>query len=266
MTSKVTPVTLKEKKSAGKKITALTVYDYLTAQIVDETGIDIVLVGDSVGMVLLGYKNTLAVTIEEMVHYTSAVSRGVRRALLVGDMPFMSYHISVEETVRNAGRFVQEGHAEAVKLEGGEEIGDKVRAIVAAKIPVLGHVGLKPQDALMIGGFKIQGKDRASADKIIRDARSLEDAGVFGIVLECVPAALAKEVTEAVSVPTIGIGAGKYCDGQILVTHDILGLTEGTAPKFVKKYADMRTTIKNAVGEFKGECEKGAYPDEKHSY
>lgn len=266
MISKVTPVTLKEKKKAGRKITALTAYDYVTGKILDETGIDIVLVGDSLGMVLLGYKNTLAVTIDEMIRYTAAVARGVNRALLVGDMPFMSYHISVEETVRNAGRFVQEARAEAVKLEGGQEVAGKIHAIVAAGIPVLGHIGLKPQDALIIGGFKIQGKDRAAAEKIICDAKSLEQAGVFAIVLECVPAALAKEITAAVNVPTIGIGAGPHCDGQVLVINDMLGLTEGVMPKFVKRYADLRKEIKGAVNEFKTECEKGIYPDEKHSY
>jgi len=266
LTSKVTPVTLKEKKKSGRKITALTAYDYATGKILDEAGIDIVLVGDSLGMVLLGYKNTLAVTIDEMVRYTAAVARGVQRALLIGDMPFMSYHISVEETVRNAGRFVQEARAEAVKIEGGQEVAEKVRAIVAAGIPVLGHIGLKPQDALMIGGFKVQGKDRQAADRIIRDAKALEGAGVFGIVLECIPAQLAREVTAATGVPTIGIGAGPHCDGQILVINDLLGLTEGAVPKFVKRYADLRTEIKGAVAGFKSECEKGIYPDEKHSY
>ncbi|HRZ86298.1 MAG TPA: 3-methyl-2-oxobutanoate hydroxymethyltransferase [bacterium] len=266
MNSKISPLTLKEKKRSGKKIVALTAYDCMTARILDAAGVDIVLVGDSLGMVLLGYRNTLAVTIEDMLHYTRAVSRGVERALLVGDMPFMSYHISLKETVRNAGRFVQEARAEAVKLEGGVEVCEKVRAIVAAGIPVLGHIGLKPQDALKLGGYKVQGKDKAAAERIMQDARALEDAGVFGIVMECVPAALAKAVTESLSVPTIGIGAGKYCDGQVVVTHDILGLTEGHSPKFVKRYADLRPEITRAVAEYKTEVEKGIYPDEKYSY
>ncbi|MFC2149464.1 3-methyl-2-oxobutanoate hydroxymethyltransferase [Candidatus Auribacterota bacterium] len=264
--SKITPAVLHDKKTRNEKIVALTAYDYLSATILDEAGIDMILVGDSLGMVLLGYKNTMPVTLNEMISYTKAVSRGVNRALLVGDMPFMSYHISVEETVRNAGRFVQEGMAEAVKLEGGIEVAEKVRAIVSAGIPVLGHIGLKPQDALKLGGFKIQGKDRASAQKVINDAKALEKAGVFAMVVECVPTELAREITKTVKVPTIGIGAGKYCDGQILVTHDILGMTEGKGPRFVKKYADVRGDIKKGVLKFKAECEKGIYPDKEHSY
>jgi len=264
--SKVTTTVLKVKKEKKEKIIALTAYDSITARILDQAGIDIILVGDSLGNVLLGYKNTLPVTLDEMVHYTKVVSRGVQNALLVGDMPFMSYHINVEESVRNAGRFIKEGMAEAVKLEGGKEVCEKVMAIVGAGIPVLGHIGLKPQESLRTGGYKIQGKDSVSAQKIIKDAVALEKAGAFALVVECIPAVLTKKVTQSVSIPVIGIGAGKECDGQILVTHDILGLTNGQTPKFVKKYADISGEMTRGVTKFIGECKKGTYPDSKHSY
>lgn len=224
--NKFTTASFKKAKSDGKKISMLTAYDYSTAKFLDQAGIDALLVGDSLGMVILGYKDTLQVTVDDIIHHTRAVSRGVERALVIADMPFLSYHINVEDSVRNAGRFIQKGLAHAVKLEGGSQVKDKITAIINAQIPVMGHLGLTPQSINALGGFKVQGKDEAQAKKIIEEAKILEEAGVFAIVLECVPEDLAKIVTESISIPTIGIGAGKYCDGQILVYQDMLGMFE----------------------------------------
>ncbi len=263
---KVTTVVLKEMKSKGERIVALTAYDCYTACVLNEADVDMILVGDSLGMVILGYKNTLPVTMEEMIHHTRAASRGNSRALLVADMPFMSASVSLEETVRNAGRFVKEAGAEAVKLEGGTEICETAKAVVRAGIPVLGHIGLTPQDVLVVGGYKVQGKGETAAEKLISDARALQESGAFAIVLECLPAGLAAKITEAVEIPTIGIGAGPDCDGQILVLQDILGMYAGRKPRFVKLYADLGMAMKEAVANYTAEVRKGVYPDKEHSY
>ncbi|MBO8159749.1 3-methyl-2-oxobutanoate hydroxymethyltransferase [Thermosyntropha sp.] len=263
---KVTTATLKAKKEKGEKITMLTSYDYATAAMVDEAGIDMILVGDSLGMVVLGYENTLSVTMEDMLHHTRAVSRAVKNVMVVGDMPFLSYHISREEAVRNAGRFIQEAGAHAVKLEGGKERVGTIKAILDAQIPVMGHIGLTPQSVNQLGGFKVQGKDLETARMLIEDAKALEKAGVFSIVLECVPTPLAKKITEEVSVPTIGIGAGPYCDGQVLVINDMLGMFKGHIPKFVKKYANLEPVIREALLNYKAEVEAGVFPGKEHSF
>ncbi|QUH24671.1 3-methyl-2-oxobutanoate hydroxymethyltransferase [Serpentinicella alkaliphila] len=253
-------------KKDGDKISMLTAYDYSMAKLIDEAGVDSILVGDSMGMVVLGYENTLQVTVDDIIHHTKAVARGAKRALVIADMPFLSYHISVEDSVRNAGRMIQEGNAHAVKLEGGLEVIDKVEAIVKAQIPVIGHLGLTPQSVNVMGGFKVQGKDEAQAKKIIEDAKLLEKAGAFAIVLECVPERLAKIVTESVNIPTIGIGAGKYCDGQVLVTQDMLGMFTDFTPKFVKKYSEVGASIKGGVQSYIDEMKKGLFPEEKHTF
>ncbi len=253
-------------KDEGKKISMLTAYDYSTAKLLDEAGVDTILVGDSLGMVMLGYEDTLSVTMEDMLHHTRAVSRGVKNAFVIGDMPFMSYHITVEEAVRNAGRFIKESGADAVKLEGGEDVVDKIRAIVKAQIPVVGHLGLTPQSVNMFGGFKVQGKSEAQAKKLIDEAFLLQEAGCCAIVLECVPEKLAKIVSEKLSIPTIGIGAGKYCDGQVLVIQDMLGMYSDFVPKFVKKFADVGTSMKEAVAEYKKEVQDMTFPEEKHTF
>jgi 3-methyl-2-oxobutanoate hydroxymethyltransferase len=245
--ARVTTATLRDKKAKQEKISMLTSYDYSTAGLVDQAGLDMILVGDSLGMVVLGYENTLAVTMDDMVHHTRAVVRGTKNAMVVADMPFLSYHVSTKEAVRNAGRFIQEGGAQAVKLEGGVERVDAVKAILDAQIPVMGHIGLTPQSVNQFGGFKVQGKDLETARKLLEDAKALDKAGVFSIVLECVPTALAKKVTEEVSVPTIGIGAGPYCDGQVLVVNDMLGMFSGHIPKFVKKYVNLQPLIMEAL-------------------
>ncbi len=264
--NKFTTASFIKSKKEGHKISMLTAYDYSTAKLVDEAGVDSILVGDSLGMVVLGYDNTLQVTLEDMIHHTKAVARGVKRALVIGDMPFLSYHVSVEETIKNAGRLIQEGNAHAVKLEGGKEIIDKVEALVKAQIPVVGHLGLTPQSVNMMGGFKVQGKNEAQAKKIIDDAKLLQEAGAFAIVLECIPEKLAKLVSESVDIPTIGIGAGKYCDGQVLVTQDMLGMYSDFTPKFVKKYIDMGTSIREAVVSYCQEIQEGVFPEEKHTF
>lgn len=253
-------------KEDGKKISMLTAYDYSTAKLLDEAGVDTILVGDSLGMVMLGYEDTLSVTMEDMLHHTRAVARGVKNAFVVGDMPFMSYHITVEEAVRNAGRFIKEAGADAVKLEGGEDVVDKIRAIVKAQIPVVGHLGLTPQSVNMFGGFKVQGKSEAQAKKLIEEALLLQEAGCCAIVLECVPEKLAKIVSEKLSIPTIGIGAGKYCDGQVLVIQDMLGMYSDFVPKFVKKFADVGTSMKEAVAAYKKEVQDMTFPEEKHTF
>ncbi|MCX6349225.1 MAG: 3-methyl-2-oxobutanoate hydroxymethyltransferase [Candidatus Aureabacteria bacterium] len=263
---KITVSAIRAKKKEGKKIVALTAYDYFTARVLNEAGVDIILVGDSLGMVVLGYENTLLVTMEEMIHHMKAVSRGNSRCLLVGDMPFLSYQISEEEALRNAGRFVQEAGAQAVKLEGGKSMAPLVSRMVGAGIPVLGHIGLTPQDILNLGGYKVQGRNHESASALLADARALEAAGAFAVVLECVPAALAGEITAALSVPTIGIGAGPLCDGQILVTSDLLGMFDRFKPKFVKRYADLWGTTVAALGEYKKEVEEGTFPSGEQSY
>jgi 3-methyl-2-oxobutanoate hydroxymethyltransferase len=253
-------------KDEGKKISMLTAYDYSTAKLLDEAGVDTILVGDSLGMVMLGYEDTLSVTMEDMLHHTRAVSRGVKNAFVVGDMPFMSYHITVEEAVRNAGRFIKEAGADAVKLEGGEDVVDKIRAIVKAQIPVVGHLGLTPQSVNMFGGFKVQGKSEAQAKKLIEEALLLQEAGCCAVVLECVPEKLAKIVSEKLTIPTIGIGAGKFCDGQVLVIQDMLGMYSDFVPKFVKKFADVGSSMKDAVAQYKKEVQDMTFPEEKHTF
>ncbi len=264
--ARVTTATLRDKKAKQEKISMLTSYDYSTAGLVDLAGLDMILVGDSLGNVVLGYENTLAVTMNDMVHHTRAVVRGTKNAMVVGDMPFLSYHITTEEAVRNAGRLIQEGGAQAVKLEGGVERVDTVKAILDAQIPVMGHIGLTPQSVNQFGGFKVQGKDLETARKLLRDAQALDKAGVFSIVLECVPSALAKKITEEVSVPTIGIGAGPDCDGQVLVINDMLGMYSGHVPKFVKKYVDLQPLIIEALKSYKKEVEEGSFPGPEHGF
>ena len=252
-------------KKNGEKIVALTAYDAPTAKILNEIGIEIVLVGDSVGNVKLGYENTIPVTLEEMLHHTKAVKRGNSNALLVTDMPYLSYQLSIDEAKKNAGRLIKEGGAEAVKLEGGLEVANCVKSLVEINIPVMGHLGLTPQAIHKIGGYKIQGKTESSQEKMITDAKVLEGAGVFAIVLECIPEGLARTITQKVSVPTIGIGAGPRCDGQILVIDDLLGLSIGPVPKFVKRYAELHKESLKAVKKFKEEVKQKKYPENSGS-
>lgn len=256
----------KSAKEKGERITMLTAYDYTTASLLDEAGVDSLLVGDSLGMVMLGYENTLKVTMDDMIHHTKAVARGTSNAFLIGDMPFLSYHVGTEEAVRNAGRFVQEGGAQAVKLEGGQSVIDKIRAIIKAQIPVLGHLGLTPQSVNAMGGFKLQGKDLETARQIIDDALLLQDAGVFGIVLECVPDGLARIITEKLDIPTIGIGAGAQCDGQVLVIQDLLGMFRQMRPRFVKTYTSGGDTTVSAVKKYIDEVRNGAFPAKEHTF
>ncbi len=263
---KVTTAELRRMKAEGRPITMLTAYDYPMARLVDAAGVDVVLVGDSVGNVVLGYTSTLPVTMDEMVHHVKAVARGVARAMVVADMPFLSYQVSTEEALRNAGRFLKEAEAQAVKLEGGREITDRVRALVAAGIPVMGHIGLTPQAVHQMGGYRVQGRDLATAKKLLDDARALEGAGAFSLVLECVPAPLAQLITEELTIPTIGIGAGPSCDGQVLVTHDLLGLYGGFAPKFVKRYAELHEAITRALAEYVREVRERKFPGPEHSF
>jgi 3-methyl-2-oxobutanoate hydroxymethyltransferase len=262
---KITTLTLRQKKERGEPIVMLTAYDYPTAMAEDQSGVDVILVGDSLGMVVLGYDNTLPVTMEEMLHHARAVSRGAKSALLVGDMPFMSYQVSAEDALRNAGRFLQQGGMDAIKLEGGRERADAVRAIVGAGIPVMGHLGLTPQSVHQLGGFRPQGRSASSAKHLLEDALLLEDAGCFSLVLESVPARLAQLVSKRLSIPTIGIGAGIGCDGQVLVTHDLLGLFDRFTPKFVKKYANFHSEMQRAFAEFKAEVESKQFPAAEHS-
>lgn len=253
-------------KQMNKKITMLTAYDYSMAQIEDACGIDCILIGDSLGMVMQGCSSTLEVTMDDMLYHCRCVARGTKNALLVGDMPFLSYHISDEEAVRNAGRFIQEGKVNAVKLEGGQPMTSTIKAIVRAQIPVMGHIGLTPQSINVLGGFRVQGKEEAVARVLIQDALALEEAGVFSIVLEAVPEELARIITEKVSVPTIGIGAGRYCDGQVLVINDILGLYSDFTPTFVKKYAHLKDTISTAVSDYIQEVRNRQFPEAKHVF
>lgn len=266
MNDKITVSTLKKLKKDGIKITALTAYDYPTAKILDECGIHFILVGDSLGMAVLGYESTIPVTMDDMVHHTKAVTKAAKNAFVVADMPFMSYNISKEDALKNAARLLSEGGAQAVKLEGGIEIAETVKAIVNAGIPVVGHIGLTPQSVNKLGGYKVQGKDDKTASKLKNDAKSLEDAGICALVLECVPMDLAKEITESLSIPTIGIGAGPYCDGQILVFHDMLGLTQGHKPKFVKQYANISQIIKDAVGSYISDVQNQSFPTDEYSF
>ena len=264
--NKVTTATIRDMKKRGEKITMITAYDYPTAAVVDEAGIDLILVGDSLGMVVLGYDSTLPVTMDVMIHHTKAVTRAVSRALVIGDMPFMSYQVSVDEAVRNAGRFLQEAGAQAVKLEGGREVAEVTRRIAAAGIPVMAHLGLTPQSVHQLGGYKVQGKGNEAANRILEDAKILEEAGAFSVVLECVPTELGRAVTEALSIPTIGIGGGIHCDGQVLVIHDLLGMFERFTPKFVKKYANINAQMKEAVGKYIEEVREGQFPGPEHSF
>jgi 3-methyl-2-oxobutanoate hydroxymethyltransferase len=264
--SRITTATIKNMKKKGEKITMLTAYDYPTALVVDGEGIEMILVGDSLGMVVLGYDSTLPVTMEDMIHHTKAVMRGAEHALVIGDMPFMSYQISIEETMRNAGRFLKETGCQAVKLEGGREVADVTRRIVDAGIPVMGHIGLTPQSIHQLGGFKVQGKGDKAAQRLLEDAKILQEAGTFSIVLEGIPKELAKTITEALEIPTIGIGAGVHCDGQVLVINDMLGLFERFTPKFVKKYGQLNEQIRTSVKTYIHEVKSGAFPDDAHSY
>ncbi len=266
MREKVTKNTILDMKARGEKIVSLTSYDFLCARIVDESGVDMILVGDSLGMVVLGFENTLPVTMEEIIHHCKAVARARPKALLVADMPFMSYQASIEDAVRNAGRLVKEGGVESVKLEGGHRYVPVIEAIVQASIPVVGHLGLTPQSLHQFGGYRIQGKDSRSADLIVSDAAALERAGCFAIVLEGIPWQLAQRITEAVSIPTIGIGAGPHCSGQILVVHDMLGIHDKPLPRFVKKYEDLGLRMKEAVSAYVREVKEGRFPGMEHSY
>jgi 3-methyl-2-oxobutanoate hydroxymethyltransferase len=257
---------IKKMKVQGEKITVLTAYDYGMASILDESDIDIILVGDSLGMVVLGYDTTLPVTMEDMLHHTKAVSRAAQNALIVADMPFLSYQISPATALANAGRFLQEANAQAVKLEGGREYAETVQKIVSAGIPVMAHLGLTPQSIHQIGGYKVQGKKEDAARKIIEEAKILEEAGAFSLVLECIPEGLASEITHSLTIPTIGIGAGVNCDGQVLVINDMLGIYERFTPKHVKKYANLNLEIKKAVKTYIAEVKHGTFPDNEHSF
>lgn len=251
-------------KEQGEKIPMLTAYDYATAGLIDEVGVPLILVGDSLGMVMLGYESTIPVTLEEMIHHTKAVARGAKKALIVGDMPFMTYHTSVEEALRNAARFIQEGGAQAVKLEGGEVVAEKVQRLVRCGIPVMGHLGYTPQSTFQLGGPRAVGKERESAAQLVQDALALEQAGAFAIVLELVPAPLARLITQKLTIPTIGIGSGKDCDGQVQVISDILGLSD-LVPRHAKRYAHLAEIIKKAVDNFIGEVRSGNFPTPKES-
>ena len=263
---KITTKSFLEMKKNKEKITMLTAYDYSTAKLVDTVGIESILVGDSLGMTMLGYDDTLKVTVEDILHHTKAVVRGTKNALVIADMPFLSYHISVEESIRNAGRMIQEGGAQAVKLEGGRNIIEKIEAIIKAQIPVCGHLGLTPQSVNMMGGFKVQGKDVAAGKQLIEEALLLEEAGVFAIVLEGIPAKLAKLVSEKLTIPTIGIGAGKDCDGQVLVIQDMLGMYSDFTPKFVKKYAELNKEMALSIESYIKDVKNEAFPEEQHTF
>jgi len=263
--SRKSPVS-KTQSQAPRKITCLTAYDYPTARLLDEAGVDILLVGDSLGMVVLGYENTLPVTLEEMLHHTRAVRRGTRRALVVADMPYGSYHAEVAESVRNAVRFVKEAGAEAVKVEGGERRLELIARLVEAEIPVMGHVGLTPQSLHAMGGFKVQGKTPEAAEQLLRDARAVEAAGAFSIVLESVPRELATRITAELRIPTIGIGAGPDCDGQVLVIHDLLGFSLGHTPKFARRYANLAEIVSRAAREYCDDVQNGRFPSDAESF
>ena len=263
---KNTVTTFKDAKKQGKKLTMLTAYDYSTAKLFDEAGVDSMLVGDSLGMTMLGYDSTLPVTMEDMIHHTKAVVRGAKNALVVGDMPYMSYHLSIQQAVENAGRFIKEAGAQAVKLEGGAAFCPEIEAMTRASIPVVGHLGLTPQSINAFGGFKVQGKSEEAARKIIEDAQALEAAGAFAIVLECVPAKLAEIITAKVAVPTIGIGAGAGCDGQVLVYQDMLGMYDNFTPKFVRKFAEVGALMKQGVQEYCAAVQDSSFTAAEHTF
>lgn len=263
---KNTVLTFKQAKEENRKLSMLTAYDYSMAKIIDESGVNGILIGDSLGMVIKGEEDTLAVTMDEIIYHTKAVKRGAKNALIVSDMPFLSYHVSIEQAVLNAGRLIKEGGANAVKLEGGANVAAQIKAIVDAQIPVMGHIGLTPQSVNAFGGFKVQGKSEAAAKQLIDDAVLIEKAGAFSIVLEGIPEKVAELITNAVSIPTIGIGAGKYCDGQILVYQDMLGMFNDFVPKFVKQYANVGTVMRDAISSYVEEVQAGDFPEEKHTF
>lgn len=263
---KNTVLTFKEAKQKGEKLTMLTAYDYSTAKLVDEAGVNSILVGDSLGMVMLGYEDTLSVTMEDMIHHTAAVARGTKNALVVGDMPFLSYNTGIRDAVINAGRLMSEGRANCVKLEGGKEVCDVIRAITDAKIPVCAHIGLTPQAVNALGGFKVQGKSLESAKALIEDALAVQEAGAFAVVLECVPAALAEKISSMLDIPTIGIGAGPGCDGQVLVYQDMLGVYKDFTPKFVRKFANVGEVMTGGIEAYIDAVADGSFPEEKHCF
>ncbi|MFO8090343.1 MAG: 3-methyl-2-oxobutanoate hydroxymethyltransferase [Desulfatiglandaceae bacterium] len=263
---KVSIVDLQNKKAEGRKITMITAYDHPTARLVDEAGFDTILVGDSLGMVVLGYSSTVPVTMDEMLHHCKAVCRGAGGCFVIGDLPFMSYQVSIEKAVENAGRLIKEAGCDAVKLEGGAEMGDVVKAIVDAGIPVCAHIGLTPQSATKLGGFKVQGKDLEGARELIASAQELEKAGAFMVVMECIPEQVSEKITNLLKIPTIGIGAGIHCDGQVLVYHDAVGLFERFTPKFVKRYAEISPLIRDALCRFKEDVEQLGFPGPEHSF
>ncbi len=263
---KITVPGICKKKAKGEKISVLTAYDYPFAKLIDEAGIDIILVGDSLGIVVQGEENTLSVTMDQMVYHTQMVSRAVKYALVVGDMPFMSYQVSLEETLRNAGRFLKEGKAAAVKFEGGARVADRIEALTRHDIPVMAHIGLTPQSVHRMGGYKVQGRLSEEAKQLLNDAKTIESAGAFSIVLEGIPNPLAKEITEAIHIPTIGIGAGPYCDGQVLVMHDLLGLFNRFQTKFVRRYADLTATAADAFRRYRLDVLSGKFPSEEEGY
>lgn len=254
------------KKQEGRKITMLTAYDYPFAKIVDDAGIDVILVGDSLGMVVQGLENTLPVTMDEMIYHTKMVTRAVKNSMVIGDMPFMSYQTSISDAVNNAGRFLKDAGASAVKMEGGAEVAEHIKAMSKADIPVMAHIGLTPQSIHRMGGYKVQGKTEEAAKKLLDEARIIEDAGAFSLLLEAIPMNLAKKITEKLLIPTIGIGAGPYCDGQVLVLHDVIGMFERFVPKFVKQYANLKDDALNAVKSYREEIEKGIFPSEDQSF
>ncbi len=264
--AKMTTQKLKEMKQKGEKISMVTAYDYPTAYFVDKAGIDVVLVGDSLAMTVLGLNSTVSITMEEMLHHIRPVVKGAQNPLVIGDLPFGSYNVSKEQAVINSTRFMKEGGCDAIKLEGGREIAEVVKAIVDAGVPVTGHIGLTPQTVSKLGGFKVQGKNLDAAKALLEDAKALEEAGVWGIVIECVPEEVGKLITQKVSVPTIGIGAGRYCDGQVLVFHDMFGLFEKFLPKFVKRYAKLGDEIVKGLKEYKTDLQEGKFPQEEHVF
>ena len=263
---KVTVRTFDEAKVTGEKLTMITCYDYSTAKLVDKSGIDSILIGDSLGMTMLGYEDTLSVTLEDMIHHSAAVARGAKHPLIICDMPFMSYSTGIRDSVINAGRLIAEGHAHAVKLEGGVEVKEVIKAIVDAKIPVCAHIGLTPQSVNAFGGFRVQGKDEATVAKLFADAKAVEEAGAFAVVLECVPAALAKKLTEMLSIPTIGIGAGVDCDGQVLVYQDMLGMFDDFVPKFVRQFAHVGEVMVQGFKDYNDAVKDGSFPTKEHEF
>ena len=263
---KKTILDFKKAKENNERISMLTAYDYSSAKLIDEAGIDAILIGDSLGMVSLGYEDTLSVTMEDMIHHTKAVARATKNALVVADLPFMSYQTSVYDAVYNAGRLIKEGRAHAVKLEGGIEMCDRIEAIVKSSIPFMAHIGLTPQSVNALGGFKVQGKDEKAAKALIEAAKAVEKAGAFAVVLECVPAKLAEIVTKELNIPTIGIGAGAQCDGQVLVYQDMIGMFSGFTPKFVKRYANIGDMMKEAFEEYNKEVKNGSFPSQEHTF